>query len=246
MVPVLRRGRQGRRGQGDVGVNRKHLKPTRKAAWSMQKEWKSPCWVLVHPIFILFSSYFHPCSRTVSGYHRDTAPSIWKRHFFTSRMEPVNLARCGSIHLLWRRQKPMVLSAPLQGQIKALRSCRHAETMLKLCYAEAAEGCCCTCMIIYDNICTCRLHVQNISTYAELVSKLDVWICLAMLETSRDCPKAFGAGESAPLVSWQIDGNCVSLVVNLTRCIIIYMIIYILYNIIYILYINTCTMIVSM
>ena len=73
--------------------------------------------------------------------------------------------------------------------------------MLKLCYAEAAEGCCCTCMIIYDNICTCRLHVQNISTYAELVSKLDVWICLAMLETSRDCPKAFGAGESAPLVS---------------------------------------------
>ena len=81
---------------------------------------------------------------------------------------------------------------------------------------------------MYDNICTCRLHVQNISKYAELVSKLDVWICLAMLETSRDCPKAFGAGESAPLVSWQIDGNCVSLVVNLTRC-IIYMIIYNIY-----------------
>ena len=185
----------------------------------MQKEWKSPCWVLVHPIFILFSSLFQDCFRISWGYRTVDLEETFSH-------EPDGTGEFGQVWI----NSSVVEEAKANGAVSSSPGADKSTEELQTCWNYAETMLCWSCwrmlLYMYDNICTCRLHVQNISKYAELVSKLDVWICLAMLETSRDCPKAFGAGEPAPLVSWQIDGNCVSLVVNLTRC-IIYMIIYI-------------------
>ena len=171
MVPALRWG----------GINQKYLKATRKVKhetiWKNMKEYERILVEFFMFLFILVSLcfiMFHPCSRTVSG------------SYGVTRMEPVNLARCGSIHLLWRRRKPMVLSAP-QGQIKALRSCRHAEAMLNWRML----------LYIYDilwSCMTCRSHLQNMLNlyrswmfgYVWQSNRRESQTDFLMLETSRE------------------------------------------------------------
>lgn len=205
MVPVLRRGRRA----GGAGGARE-MQVSTGNIWNQPGKLPEACRknarVLVEFVFILFSSLFQDCFRISWAYRTVDLEET----FFH---EPDGTGEFGQVWI----NSSVVEEAKANGAVSSSPGADKSTEELQTCWNYAE-----TILVVHGMI--MYVHVGYMyKIYQNMLNLYRSWIfgiCLAMLETSRDCPKAFGAGESAPLVSWQIDGNCVSLVVNLTRCII--------------------------